>query len=186
MADGTDQPGIFGTTLAVTVLGLNQWRVVRKKEGNMLISAIWDLSATARPSPTTSRGIGRMARRAISYKYARTDGASGFAGTWESINEQVNSTFEDNGLSFVTLAQKMKKSIQFDGKDYAGQGPNLPTGYATPGRRVSGRAVELADKIDGNLLDTQQVEVSPDGTALTITTHIPGQAKPNIQVFDRE
>jgi hypothetical protein len=36
------------------------------------------------------------------------------------------------------------------------------------------------------VLDTQQAEVSPDGKTLTITTHIPGRAKPNIQVFDRQ
>jgi len=34
-------------------------------------------------------------------------------------------------------------------------------------------------------MDTQQVEISPDGKLLTITTHIPGHSKPNIQVFDR-
>jgi hypothetical protein len=79
----------------------------------------------------------------------------------------------------------MMKSIKFDGKDYAAQGPNLPAGYATSNRRLSDRAVELTDKIDGKVLDTQQVEVSTDGKTLTITTHIPGQAKPNIQVFDR-
>src|SRR5579872_1907616 len=40
VADGTDQPGIFGTTLAVTVLGPTQWKVVRKKGDTILISAI--------------------------------------------------------------------------------------------------------------------------------------------------
>jgi hypothetical protein len=79
----------------------------------------------------------------------------------------------------------MTKSIKFDGNDYAAQGPNLPAGYVTSGRRLGDRAVELTDKIDGKLLDTQQVEVSSDGKTLTISTHIPGQAKPNIQVFDR-
>jgi hypothetical protein len=126
------------------------------------------------------------------YVYARTAGTSGFAGTWESISEQVHSVYEiqvqpydDNGLSFITPAQKMTKSIKFDGNDYAAQGPNLPAGYVTSGRRLGDRAVELTDKIDGKLLDTQQVEVSSDGKTLTISTHIPGQAKPNIQVFDR-
>jgi hypothetical protein len=80
----------------------------------------------------------------------------------------------------------MTRNIKFDGKDYAAQGPNLPAGYATSGRRLSDRTIELTDKIDGKVLDTQAVEASPDGTTLTFTTHIPGQSKPNIQVFDRE
>jgi hypothetical protein len=95
VADGTDQPGIFGTTLAVTVLGPNQWKVVRKKGGHMLISAIWDLSAdgnTLTDNFTGYRADGSTSN--LLYKYARTDGTSGFAGTWESTTEEVNSTYE--------------------------------------------------------------------------------------------
>ena len=44
VADGTDQPAVFGTTLAITVESPNTWKVVRKKDGHMLISAIWKLS----------------------------------------------------------------------------------------------------------------------------------------------
>ena len=193
VADGTDQAGIFGTTFAVTVLSPNQWKLVRKTGGHMTISAIWDLSSdgnTLTDNFTGYRADGSTSN--LVYKYTRTAGASGFAGTWESVSEQVNSsfemqvqTYEDDGLSFINPAQKMAKNIKFDGKDYQAQGPNLPAGYATSGRRVSDRAVELTDKIDGKVLDTQQVEVSADGKILTITTHFPGQAKPNIQVFER-
>jgi hypothetical protein len=45
VADGTDQPALQGTTLSVTVKGPNNWKVVRKKEGRTVISAIWTLSA---------------------------------------------------------------------------------------------------------------------------------------------
>jgi hypothetical protein len=193
VADGTDQPGIFGTTFAVTVLSDHQWKVVRKSGGHVTISAIWDLSADG--NMLTDNFTGYRADGSTSnllYKYTRAAGTTGFAGTWESVEEQVNSSFEmrveayeDNGLSFINPAQKITKSIKFDGKDYAAEGPNLPAGYATSGRRLSESAVELTDKINGKVHDTQQVEVSPDGKTLTITTHIPGQAKPNIQVFER-
>ena len=193
VADGNDHPGIFGTTFAVTVLSPNKWKVVRKTGGRVTISAIWDLSSDG--NSLTDNFTGFRADGSTSnllYVYTRIAGSSGFAGTWESTTEQVNSvyemrvqTYEDNGLSFINPAQKMTKNIKFDGKDYAAQGPNLPAGYATSGRRLSDRAVELTDKVDGKVLDTQQVEVSPDGKIITITTHIPGHAKPNIQVFDR-
>jgi hypothetical protein len=193
LADGTDQPGIFGTTFAVTVLSPNRWKVVRKTAGHVSISAIWDLSPdgkTLTDNFTGYRADGTTSN--LLYRYARTAGTSGFAGTWESTTEQVNSsyemqveTYEDNGLSFINPAQKVTKSIKFDGKDYAAQGPNLPSGYATSGRRLNDRSVELTDKIDGKVLDTQQIEVSADGKSLTITTQIPGHAKPNIQVFNR-
>jgi hypothetical protein len=194
VADGTDQAGIFGTTFAVTVLSPNQWKLVRKTDGHMTISAIWNLSSDG--NTLTDNFTGYRADSSTSnlvYKYKRTAGTSGFAGTWESTAEQVNSvyemqleTFADDGLSFINPAQKMTKNIKFDGKDYAAEGPNLPAGYATSGRRLSDHAVELTDKIDGKVLDTQQAEVSSDGKTLTITTHIPGQAKPNIQVFERQ
>jgi hypothetical protein len=194
VADGTDQPGLFGTTFAVTVLSEHQWKVVRKTAGRMMISAIWELSADGntltdnftgyRPDGTTNN---------LRYVYARDGGGSGFAGTWESREEQVNSVYEiqiqpfgEDGLSFVSPAQKMTRSIKFDGKYYPGEGPNLPAGYATSGKRVSGQAVELTDKIGSKFYDTQEIEVSPDGKTLTITTRVPGQTKPNIEVFDRE
>jgi len=194
VADGTDQPGLFGSTFAVTILSPHQWKVVRKTGGHVTISAIWDLSSdgnTLTDNFTGYRADGSTSN--LLYRYSRTAGTSGFAGTWESTEEQVNSvyemqvqTYEDNGLSFINPAQKITKSMKFDGKDYAAQGPNLPAGYATSGRSLGDHAVELTDKIDGKVLDTQQVEVSPDSKILTITTHIPGHSKPNIQVFDRQ
>lgn len=194
IADGIDQPGLFGTTFAVTVLSPRQWKVVRKTAGHLMISAIWDLSDdgnTLTDNFTGYRADGSTST--LRYVYTRTAGRSGFAGTWESTEEHVNSSYEiqvetynEDGLSFINPDQKMTKSIKFDGKDYTPQGPNLPKSYATSGRRLSDRAVELTDKIDGKVLDRQQVEISPDSKTLTITTHIPGHNKPNIQVFDRE
>lgn len=194
VADGTDQPGIFGTTFAVTVLSPRQWKVVRKTGGKVTISAIWDLSVdgnTLTDNFTGYRADGSTSN--LLYKYTRAGGGSGFAGTWESVEEQVNSsyemqieTFKGDGLSFINPAQKATKSVKFDGKDYEAQGPNIPAGYATSGRRVSDREVELTDKVNGKVLDTQRVEVAPGGETLVITTHIPGHAKPNIQTFDRK
>jgi hypothetical protein len=193
-ADGSDQPGLFGTTFAVTVLDDHHWKVVRKTGGKLMISAIWELAADG--NTLTDHFTGYRADGTTSnllYKYARIGGTSGFAGTWESTEEQVNSKFEmqvqpygDAGLSFIVPAQKMTRSVNFDGKEYAGTGPNLPAGYTTSGRRVSGQAVELIDRVNGKVLDTQEVEVSADGKMLTVTTQIPGRTKPNVQVFERE
>src|SRR5579862_7254879 len=40
VADGTDQPALQGTTLSVTVEGPNNWKVVRKKEGQKVVLAL--------------------------------------------------------------------------------------------------------------------------------------------------
>src|SRR5579864_9253189 len=39
VADGSDQPALEGTTLSVTVEGPNNWKVVRKIKGRMLLTA---------------------------------------------------------------------------------------------------------------------------------------------------
>jgi hypothetical protein len=44
----------------------------------------------------------------------------------------------------------------------------------------------MTRKIKDKVLDTQDVEVSADGKTLSMTIHIPGRTKPDVQVFDRE
>src|ERR1051326_1130598 len=44
VADGSDQPALNGTTLSVTIKGPNNWEVVRKMKGRMLLKAEWTLS----------------------------------------------------------------------------------------------------------------------------------------------
>jgi hypothetical protein len=193
-ADGTDQPGLFGTTIAVTADAPDSWKVVRKKNGSITIIGLWKLSPDGntltdnftgyRPDGTTSN---------LHYIYKRTAGTTGFPGTWESTTEDVNSAFElrikpyrDDGLSFVYPGGSMIKSMKLDDKGYPGSGPNAPAGYTSSIKRVNAQTLQMTDRMKGKLFDTQKIELSPDGNTLTITTSIPGRAKPNIQVFDRE
>src|SRR5579863_8481156 len=37
VADGSDQPGLQGTTLSITVKGPNHWEVIRKMKGRTLL-----------------------------------------------------------------------------------------------------------------------------------------------------
>jgi hypothetical protein len=166
---------------------------VRKNNGKVTIIGLWKLSAdgkTLTDNFTGFRADGSTSN--LHYIYQRTAGSSGFVGTWESVTEDVNSTYEievapfqADGLSFINAAAKVTQSLQFDGKDYPGSG-NLPAGYASSGRRLNDHAVERIDKINGKTYNTQQIEISPDGKTLTMTVHVPGHDKPNIMVFDRE
>jgi hypothetical protein len=192
VADGTDQPGEFGTTLAVSVAGPNSWRVVRKNGGHTMIDATWELSADG-STLTDHFGFvqadGSVKR--TDYIYKRTAGHAGFAGTWEdttppSASEMQIESYEGNGLSFLNLGQKTTKSVKFDGKEYPVTGGNLPAGYVSSGRRVNAHTVQLAEKIGGKPLDTQQAEVSADSKTLTMTVTPAGKDKPRIYVFERE
>ena len=201
VADGSDQPALFGTTLAIVVQDANNWKVVRKTNGHISVIGLWQLSSdgktltdnfTAYHDNGTTTNLHYIYQR-IGSSAAAPDPASGFVGTWESTTEDVNSAyeleinpFENGGLSFTIVAAQVTQSLQFDGKDYPGSGPNVPAGYASSGQRINDRTVERTDKINGKTLYSQQIEVSPDGKTLTMTVHIPGRDQPDLMVFNRE
>src|SRR3954463_8953019 len=188
--DGTDQPGMFGTTLAVSADGAKSWKIVRKQDGHTTVSAKWELSEngnTLTDHFTNVKPDGSS--NSTDYVYKRTAGTAGLAGTWERTLEQQAyelqiKPYEQDGLSFI--ASEITKNIKFDGKDYPVTGANLPSGLTSSGRRVNQRTLELTDKVGGKPIDTKQEEVSPDGKTLTITVHDQGQSKPKIYVFERE
>jgi len=194
VADGTDQPGLDGTTLSITVEGPETWKVVRKKDGRTLITAIWKLSKDGQTlSDAFTANQPNGSTFSLDYVYKRTAGSTGFPGTWESTSEKVNSVFEiqirsyeEGGLSFVVPAEDSTKSLKFDGKDYPNQGPNVASGSASSGRRVNERTLEITDKKNGKTIATQKIEISLDLKTLTMTVQPVGRSKPNILVFDRE
>ena len=194
VADGTDQPGLSGTTVSITVAGPDNWTVVRKQDGRMLLMGNWKLSKdgkTLTDSFTSHQPNGSTST--VNYVYIRTAGKSGFPGSWEDQSQKVNSAFElqiqpyqGDGFSIINPSEGSTKSVKFDGKDYPRQGKYVAPGSVSSGRRVNERTLELTDKIKGRITDTQRFEFSPDLKTMTITMHPAGQSKPNIFVFDRE
>ena len=83
--DGTDQQAVQGTMLSVTAAGPDSWKVVRKKDGRVLLAAIWKLSPdgnTLTDNYTEFAPDGSPST--VNYSYQRTAAGPGFAGTWES------------------------------------------------------------------------------------------------------
>jgi hypothetical protein len=190
VADGSDHPALFGTTLAITVEGPDSWKVVRKKNGRTTIIGIWKLSQDGKALTDTFTGFQPDGSTfVLHYVYQRTAGSSGFPGTWESGTgespfELQIQLYQGDGLSFI--AQGVTKDIKFDGKDYPDLGRNLLPGSASSGRQVNGHSLEITDKIKGKVTQTQEVNLSPDLKTLTMTVHPAGESKPNILVFNRE
>jgi hypothetical protein len=194
LVDGTDQAAAYDSTLSVTPEAPDSWKVVRKSKGRITIVGIWKLSAdgkTLTDNFTSYRPNGTTFH--LDYVYQRTAGGPGFDGTWESTTEDMSSTFEieiapsgDDGIMLNYTTFGMKKSMQFDGKDYPIVGGNAPEGYTGSAHRVNERTIEITDKLKDKQLDTQQMEVSPDGKTLTFTVSIPSRDKPQIQVLERE
>src|ERR1700739_3312895 len=44
VADGTEQPGVLGSTISITMEAPNNWKIVRKKDGHTQLTANWKLS----------------------------------------------------------------------------------------------------------------------------------------------
>ena len=194
VVDGTAQPASYDTTLSVTAEAPDTWRVVRKSKGRTMIVGVWKLSAdgkTLTDNFTSYRPNGTTFH--LDYVYQRTAGGPGFDGRWESTTEDMSSTFEieiapsgENGILLDYITFGMKKSMQFDGKDYPIVGANAPAGYTGSAHRVNEHTIEIMDKVKDKHIDTQRMEVSPDGKTLTSTVFIPNREKPQIQVFERE
>ena len=192
--DGTDQPGIFGTTFSVTEQGPRVWKVVRKSKGRTLLIAIWTLSedgGTLHDSYTEYRPDGSPFT--VDYLYLRKAGDSGFAGTWQSTSEVFVSPYEiqiqpyqGDGFSLIDPVAGVDKSLKFDGTDYPNSGASASPGMLSSGRRLSDRRLELTDKLMGKLQSTDDFQLSPDLQTMTETQHLANQGKPIILVFKRE
>ena len=134
VADGTDQPGIAGTTLSVKADAPDTWIVERKRNGRLLLKGTWKLSKDGSTLTDYYREFeSDGSTLSMDYLYQRSGAGSGFAADWQSIKETMNSPFllevkayQGDGLSFITIApyEHETRSVKFDGKDYPNQGPD--------------------------------------------------------------
>jgi hypothetical protein len=177
------------------VKGPNNWTVVRKKDGRILLAADWTLSADGKTLTDEFTGYqSDGSKSTVHYVYQRTAGSSGFAGAWDSDNAQPDSamalriqSYEADGLSIYGPEGQITRSLKFDGNDYPDTGPDAPPGLMSSGRRANERSLEITRKFKGKLIDTQQIEVSTNLKSLTLSIILAGENKPrNILVFDRE
>jgi hypothetical protein len=193
VVNGTDQPGLDGSTLAVTAQGPRVWKVVRKKNDRMQISAIWTLSPDGKSLrddftgyPSTSSSF------TIHYIYAPIGETSGFAAVWDSTTERAGPVeievqpYQRNGLSFVNQAQHSTKNMNFDGKDYPVKDANAEAGATSSSRRLNAGTLEFTEKRNGKVTDKQHFQLSPDGKTMTMTIQPASGARPNVLTFERE
>jgi hypothetical protein len=188
VADGTDQPGLPGTMLAVKAADSRTMAIVRKQDGHVVVSAKWRLSAdgrTLRDEFTTVQADGSSLT--VPYVYRRMAGTSGFAGTWESATGPVGLKLEleiqpngNKALSFTSLGSK--KRVTFDGRGHAADGSKDVT---FSGQRGGARAMTYTEKNGGKVARVRTFQLSRDERTLTETIRIPGHSIPDIFVFQR-
>ena len=189
LADGTDQPGLPGTTLSVKTEGARTLMVVRKQDGRKIVSATWKLSQdgdTLRDAFTSLQADGSSLT--VNYLYRRMSGSSGFAGTWESTTNPIGlklelgiQAYENSGLSFVSSGSE--KRVIFDGQDHPVPGKD---GLTLSGCRNGARAMGYTEKNGGKVERVRQFALSRDGRTLTETFRGAGQRTSDVLVFERE
>jgi hypothetical protein len=191
VVDGSDQPGCCGTQLSVKPEAADTWIVERKKDGKLLLRATWKLSKDQSTLTDYYREFEPDGEtHSMDYVYQRTgSGGSGFAADWQSIKETMNSpylievkAFDGDGLSFTTPSEHQTESIKIDGKDY----PNAGSDVMPSMRRVDERNLVKTVKLNGKVIETDEIGLSADRKTLTITKHIPGHDKPIVMVFERK
>src|SRR6185437_460030 len=191
VADGTDQPGISGTTFSFTIEGPYTWKVVRKKYRRGLLIAIWNLSKDSNTLNDDFTSFGQDGSPSnFTSVYKRTAGGSGFADTWVSTTvtsvEMLHVERYEGGLSFLDDLEGLTIKAKFDGKDYPIMGPNSVPGFVSSARRVNPLNLEFTDKFKGRRVDTRNIELSPDLKTLTMTVHRAGKDDADVYVFDRQ
>jgi len=197
VADGTDQPGIQGSTISITVEAPGNWKIVRKSGGRTVLTAMWKLSEDGKALTDTfisNQPDGSTSRIDLAYKRAEGSASnSGIPGTWETTEEKLDSVieieirpYEADGLSFISSGGEPAKNVKLDGKDYPSAGASPAAGSTTSARRLGDRSIELTKKLKGKIAETREITVSPDVKTLTMTVHLLDQRLPNILIFDRE
>ncbi len=118
VVDGSGQPAYGGTLLSVKAEAPDTWIVERKKDSRLLLKATWKLSKDGNKLTDYFREFGSDGSTfSMDYVYQRTGGGSDFAADWQSIRETMNSpfpfqvkAFQGDGLSFITLAEKRRRT----------------------------------------------------------------------------
>ena len=192
-ADGTDQPGRFGETTAITPEGSKEWKMVIKKDGKTTTSMTHKLSDDGQAQTiqgTNYKPDGTTFDYTVKLK--RISSGSGWAGTWESTQAKISSppefdieSYEGDGLSLKTPAYQDTLSMKFDGKDYEEKGPQVAPGSMSSGKRIDLHTLAVTDKVKGEVMDHAKFQVSDDGKTLTITVRATGQPHAASYVYDK-
>lgn len=195
LADGTEQPGVSDSTISVTIESPRQWKIVRKRGGQTLLTAIWRLSDDGKTLTDTfisNQPDGSTSHVDLVYKRAEGSASnSGIPGTWETTEEKADPfeieirPYELDGLSFITAGGAPPNNVKLDGKEYPPAGASASIGSATSARRLDDHSIELTKKLKGKVIETREITVSSDLKTLTMTRRLCDQRVPNILIFDR-
>jgi hypothetical protein len=191
-ADGSNQPTPFGGETAMKIVSPSTWQFTNTNKGQTAGTETWVLSPDAqsmtRTYSTRSENGEPLTGSAI---MKRTSGTSGFEGVWEST--EVKMTFDeivikpdgDDGLSLSVPADGTHYSLKFDGKEYPEEGLRLPDGMTVSAQITGARTVVATTRLNHKVFDTEEWEISADGSTFTYKQHNAGTTTPAVIILHR-
>jgi hypothetical protein len=149
----------------------SNWTTEYRTINNKLLSSDdWQLSADGKTLTITSTGAkanGDLYTNTATY--TRTDGASGLMGAWKSTAVKLSSpnelTIQVAGLDrliFKIAAMKATCEANFDGREVAVDGPDIPSGLRLSLNRVGPYSFKLTQKLNGKLISSSVYSVTKD------------------------
>jgi hypothetical protein len=154
----------------------------RNIDGKLLSSDNWKLSSDGKNLTVTTSGVkanGDLYTN--SEDYVRTEGTDGLMGSWKSTSVKLSSpnelTIQESGLDGLILkiaALKATAVTNYNGKEVAVDGPDLPTGLRLALTRTGPYKFRLVQKLNGNVVDSAEYTVAADGQTMTEVGGAPG------------
>jgi hypothetical protein len=193
-ADGLDHPTHFGETMSITQKKTDTWAITYKNGDRVLMNTLWKVSKDGKTLTYTATGIrpnGIQFSNQLTAK--RTGAGSGLAGKWETVSVNLSSPREiyiepyESGGHFISFpGRKQTVRMKFDGKDYPEEGPTVPPGSTSSGRRIDDRTTETTEKIKGKIIEVAKAAISPDGRTQKIVVTEPGDPTPVVLIYEIE
>jgi hypothetical protein len=165
----------------------------RKIDGKLLSSDKWQLSADGKELSVTTSGVKANGDLYTDTEdYVRTAGSSGLVGSWKGTQVKLSSpnelTIQESGLDGLILkiaALKATCVANFDGREVAVEGPDIPSGLRLALTRTGPYSFRLVHKLNGSQLSSSQYTVSNDGKTMTEVGGAPGDP-PATMVWEKQ
>jgi len=180
IADGKEHPGEMGNTYLVRQDNATTWIFITKEPDGTVLNTTRKVTNNGRTMTATWHDTKPDGKVETGWgEWRRIGSGQGLEGTWEntgkgednSTTEMVVTPYDSDGLTFSNPSDKEHQSIKFDGKDYPDIGPQVTKGSVASATRIDSRTIEEIDKIDGRVVDKQEIKVSSDGKTMTQTIH---------------
>jgi hypothetical protein len=165
----------------------------RKPDGKLMSTDNWKLSSDQKNLTVTSSGVKANGDLYTdTEEYARTEGTGGLLGAWKSTSVKLSSpnelTIQEAGLDGLILkiaALKATAVTNFDGKEVAVDGPDVPSGLRLSLTRTGPYKFRLVEKLNGSLMDSSEYTVSADGQTMTAVGGAAGDP-PSTSVWEKQ